>query len=81
MSEDDTFLTDAYAAADTAHAFNDARERAVELSANFLILVESDEGLEAWTNCPGPVSTFMASAYHVRSVIDGYPTPLEDQDA
>lgn len=80
MTENDQFLTDAYLAADTSHAFNDARETAVQQTAHFLILVETDDGLEAWTNCPGPQSSFMASAYSMRSLFDAYPTPLEEQD-
>lgn len=76
----DEVFDQAMTAAQISDAFNAAREESVKNTSDFLILVDTEDGLLAWTNCPGPHSGFMAAAYHVKAITEAYPTPLEDQD-
>lgn len=81
MSEnDDGVLYEATVAANLSELFNAAREEAVQHTASVLILVDTEEGMNAYTNVPGPVSGYMASAYHIKSVLEAYPNPLEEAD-
>lgn len=77
---DDDVLYEANVAANLADLFNSARAEAVEQSANVLILVETENGLSAYSNAPGPVAHFMANAYSLKALLDAYPSPLEDDD-
>ena len=76
----DELLNEALIAAHTADAFNAAREEAVRVDADFLILLDTEDGLMAWTNNPGPHSAFMAASYHLKAITEAYPSPLEEQD-
>ena len=78
---DDEVLFEANVAANLSDLFNEAREEAVKHTAGVLILVDTEDGMNAYTNVPGPISHFMANAYAVKSVMEAYPTPLEDSDA
>jgi hypothetical protein len=78
VSENDDVLYEATVAANLADLFNQARAEAVEQTANVLILVETAYGLSAYSNAPGPIAHFMASAYALKAVMDAYPAPLED---
>ena len=79
MSADDV-LWDAEIAADLADLFIEARERAVQHDAEVLILVNSSEGLECWTNTPPAHAAFLAQTYITKAVLEAFPSPLETDD-
>jgi hypothetical protein len=79
MSEEG-ILWDAEIAADISELFTDARERAVATSGEVLLLVNTADGLECWSNVEPTVATFLAQSYITKAVLDSFPGPLESTE-